>query len=189
MSDIGERYRRHAANIQDVLPAGADFTAPSPCAGWSAADVVDHMIDTQRAFLSGQGLSGQGLTGRDVELGARPAGDPPAAWAAHTADVLDRVDDELLRREYDGFFGRTTLGATLADFYGFDMIAHRWDIARALGGDTRFTDAEMDDMEASIALFGEHLYGEGICRSAVPVPADADRQDRLLGKLGRDPRS
>lgn len=177
MSDIRERYRRHAANIADVLPAGADFSAPSPCAGWSAADVVDHMIDTQRSFLTGQ----------DVELGARPAGDASTAWAAHTADVLDRVDDERLHREYDGFFGRTTLGATLADFYGFDMIAHRWDIARALGGDTRFTDAEMDDMAASIALFGEHLYGEGICRAAVPVPDSASRQDRLLATLGRDP--
>ena len=177
MSDIRERYRQHAANIQDVLPRTADFSAPSPCAGWSAADVVDHMIDTQRAFLTGQA----------VELGLRPAGDPPTAWAAHTADVLDRVDDELLHRGYDGFFGPTTLGATLADFYGFDMVAHRWDIARALGGDTRFTDSEMDDMEASIAQFGEHLYGEGICRAAVPVPPGASRQDRLLATLGRDP--
>ncbi len=177
MSDIRERYRRHAANIQDVLPATADFSAPSPCAGWSAADVVDHMIDTQRDFLAGQG----------VDLGARPVGDPPTAWAAHTTDVLDRVDDELLHREYGGFFGPTTLGATLADFYGFDMMAHRWDITRALGADTRFSDAEMDDMEASIALFGEHLYGEDICRAAVPVRDGAPRQDRLLGKLGRDP--
>ncbi len=177
MSDIRERYRQHAANLQDVLPADADWSAPSPCAGWTATDVVDHMIDTQRDFLAGQG----------VELGARPDDDPPAAWAEHVADVLGRVDDELLHREYDGYFGRTTLGATLADFYGFDMVAHRWDLARALGGATRFTDAEMDELDASIALFGEHLYGAGICRAAVEVPAEASRQDRLLGKLGRDP--
>lgn len=178
MSDIRDSYERHAAGMQTVLTDGGDFAAPSPCAGWTAADVVDHVIDTQRDFLARQG----------VDLGARPGGDPPAAWAAHVAAVAERVDDETLHRGYDGAFGPTTIGATLADFYGFDMVIHRWDVARALGRDTTFSNAEMDAMEASVAVFGEHLYGEGVCRAAVPVPAGASRQDRLLGVLGRDPR-
>ncbi|MDP1804189.1 MAG: maleylpyruvate isomerase family mycothiol-dependent enzyme [Acidimicrobiales bacterium] len=171
-------YQHHATSLQSVLTDGGDFTAPSPCAGWTAADVVDHLIDTQRDFL----------TRHDVDLGPRPDGDPPTAWAAHVAAVTQRVDDETLHRGFDGYFGPTTVGTTLADFYGFDMVVHRWDVARALGRDTAFTDAEMDAMEASVAVFGEHLYGEGVCRAAVPVPAGASRQDRLLGVLGRDPR-
>lgn len=168
-------FQHHAASLQAVLADGGDFAAPSPCAGWTAADVVDHVIDTQRDFLTRQ----------NVDLGPRLGGDPPAAWAAHVAAVAERVDGETLRRRYDGVFGPTTVGATLADFYGFDMVVHRWDVARALGRDTAFTDAEMDAMEDSVAVFGEHLYAEGVCRAAVPVPAGASRQDRLLATLGR----
>jgi hypothetical protein len=101
--------------------------------------------------------------------------------------VLDRVGDDVLQTEYDGYFGRTTVGATLADFYGFDMVVHRWDLARALGREAPFTEAEMDDLDRSISTFGEAMYAEGICRRPVPVPASASRQDTMLGVLGRDP--
>ncbi len=175
MSDIRDGYQQKAAALQAVMDGAHDWRAASPCAGWTAADVVGHVIDTQRDFLSGQG----------IDVGPRPDGDPPAAWAAHVAAVAERVDDDTLHREYAGSFGPTTVGATLADFYGFDMVVHRWDVARALGRDTSFSDAEMDALDASIAVFGEHLYGEGICRPAVAVPAGASRQDRLLGLLGR----
>jgi hypothetical protein len=65
------------------------------------------------------------------------------------------------------------------------MVVHRWDLARAAGLDTEFTATEMDLMETSIAGFGEHLYADGVCASAVPTPSDASRQERLLGLLGR----
>ncbi|MDN5748920.1 MAG: TIGR03086 family metal-binding protein [Pseudonocardia sp.] len=179
MSDIRDSYQQKAAGVQAAMTGAGGWSAPSPCAGWTAADVVDHMVDTQRDFLDRH----------DVDLGPRPDGDPPAAWDAHVAAVLDRVDDDVLHREFDGQLGRTTIGATLSDFYGFDMIVHRWDVARALGRETRFSDAEMDEMEASVAMFGDHLYAEGICGRPVPVPPGASRQDRLLATLGRDPRS
>lgn len=177
MSDITDSFRQQAAGVASVLTGVDGWTAPSPCAGWTAADVVDHMVDTQRDFLGRHG----------VDVGPRPAGHPPVLWSTHVAAVLDHVDDDVLHRGFDGAFGPTTVGATLADFYGFDMVVHRWDLARALGTDTTFTPGEMDRMESSIALFGHHLYGEGICAPAVTVPVDASRQDRLLGVLGRDP--
>lgn len=180
MNASRESFRRKADAFGAVVGAlgPAQWAAPSPCAGWSAADVVDHVIDTEREFLAGH----------DVDLGPRPAGDPAARWTAHRAAVLDKVDDTVLDRGYDGYFGRTTIGAMLVAVYGFDLVVHRWDVARAAGGATSFTDAEMDELEASLALFGDNLYAEGICGPPVPVPADASRQDRLLGVLGRDPR-
>lgn len=159
-----------------MLAGATDWTAASPCEGWTAADVVDHLIDTQRDFL-----------GRHVELWPRPDVEPDARWTAHVDAVLDRVGDDVLHREYDGHFGPTTVGATLADFYGFDMVVHRWDLARALGRVSPFTDPEMDDLEKSIAVFGDTMYAEGICRPPVVVPTNAPRQDKLLGVVGRDP--
>jgi uncharacterized protein (TIGR03086 family) len=172
-SILAERIERFTA-VVDALPATA-WSAPSPCAGWTAADVLAHVIDTQRDFLAGHG----------VTLAVRPAGDPPAAWAAHRAAVY-AVDHAVLDREYDGFFGPTTVGATLVDVYGFDLLVHRWDIATAAGRHAPFTDAELDDVERSVAGFGDMLYAEGICGPPVAVAPDADRTVRVLGLLGRD---
>ncbi|MDN5861362.1 MAG: maleylpyruvate isomerase family mycothiol-dependent enzyme, partial [Pseudonocardia sp.] len=146
MNASRESFGRRADAFGAVVGTlgAAQWSAPSPCAGWSGADLVDHVIDTERDFL----------TGHDIDLGPRPAGDPAARWAAHRAALLDKVDDTVLEREYDGYFGRTTVGATLSDVYGFDLVVHRWDLARAAGAEAAFTDAEMDGLEASIALFG-----------------------------------
>ena len=62
---------------------------------------------------------------------------------------------------------------------------HRWDLGRALGQDVRWTEEEMERLEKAIAGFGDALYSEGVCRPAVDVPDDADRQTRLLGLMGR----
>lgn len=155
------------------------WTAPSPCAGWSARDVVGHVVDTQRDFLAGH----------DLDVGPRSNGEPPAVWADHLDTVQGlTAEDANLALTFDGAFGPTTLGATLADFYGFDAVVHRWDLARAVGLEAPFSPAELDALETAIAGFGEHLYAEGVCAPAVPVPADAPRQDRVLGLLGRDAR-
>ena len=44
--------------------------APSPCAGWTARDVVAHMIQTQREMLNGHGAD----PGDAPNLDADPAG-------------------------------------------------------------------------------------------------------------------
>ncbi|MGD9531506.1 TIGR03086 family metal-binding protein [Pseudonocardia sp.] len=177
MRDLQKLYREKAEAFGALL--GRDDTDPAastPCEGWTVADVVDHVVDTQRDFLA-----------RHTDLGPRPDGDLATRWAAHSAAV-EALPGDLWPREYDGYFGRTTVGATLVDFYGFDMVVHRWDVARALGRDELFTDAELDLLETSIAGFGDAMYSEGICKPAVPVPGGASRQDRLLALTGRDPR-
>ncbi|HET7387292.1 MAG TPA: TIGR03086 family metal-binding protein [Nocardioidaceae bacterium] len=178
MNTHSQTYNQRADRFGEVVDrvAADSWSAQSPCEKWTAADVVDHVIDSQRDFCSRH----------DVRLGARPEGTPRQAWHAHVAAVGDALGDgALLDTEFDGYFGPTTLGDTLADFYGFDMIVHRWDLARATGQEAEFTEAEMDLLEASIAGFGEHLYADGVCAPAVPVAAGAPRQQRLLGTLGR----
>ena len=78
----------------------------------------------------------------------------------------------------------TTVGETLLRFYGFDMIAHRWDIAAAAGLDHRFTEDELTEMESAADGFGDALYADGICER-LDTPAGADRQTALLARLGR----
>lgn len=163
--------------VLDRVPADA-WTRPSPCEGWTARDVVRHVVDTQRDLLTTHGCD----VGPAPDLDA----DPAAAFRAHTTRAAELVsDDALVTRTYDGFFGPTTVGATLEQFYVWDMVVHRWDVARATGGDETFTDAELDRTEAGAASFGEALHMDGICGPAVPVPVGADRRTRVLAELGR----
>jgi len=154
----------------------ADWSATSPCEGWTAGDVVDHVVDTQRDFL----------TQRGADLGERPPGAPDARWEAHLATVRELLaDDGFAASEYDGFFGPTTVADSMARFYGFDLLVHHWDLARALGRDVAWDDEQMDRIEAALDGFGDNLYLEGICAPAIEAPADAPRQTRLLARMGR----
>jgi len=162
--------------LDAVPPTG--WTRPSPCEGWSAADVVGHLIETQREFLTTHG----------VDLGEAPdvPADPAAAWRDHAKRVAEALaDDAVPAREFDGFFGPTTVGAAFEQFYVWDMLVHRWDVARAVGADGTLTDDELDRIEAGADSFGPALYMDGICRPAVEVPENAGRDVRALARLGR----
>lgn len=172
-----ETAHRPLIAVLDAVPAQS-WTNPSPCDGWSAHDVLRHMIETQREFL----------TSHDIDLGAAPDidTDPAAAWRDHTKRVVEAISDDAVPAiAFDGHFGPTTVGATLEQFYMWDMLVHRWDIARSAGADAGLSDDEIDRIERGADSFGEALYMDGVCRPGVGAPADADRKVRVLARLGR----
>ena len=75
----------------------------------------------------------------------------------------------------------------MRDFYGWDLVVHGSDIARATGQPWSVTEAEAASLHATADGWGDALYSEGVCSGAVPVPDDASATDRLLARLGRDP--
>ncbi len=179
MTDTATQYatalRPLTAVVEAVPPQTWD--APSPCEGWSARDILRHLIETQHETLTKNG----------VELGDVPDTDtdPVAAWAEHTRRVLDALaDDDHVDRAIDWFFGPTTIGATITQFYVWDMYVHRWDLARAAGLDADLTDAELDRIEQGANSFGEALHMDGMCRPAI-TPANDDRTTQVLARLGR----
>ncbi|MPQ97122.1 TIGR03086 family protein [Modestobacter sp. I12A-02628] len=171
-----EAAARPLSTVLDAVPP-AEWESASPCTGWTARQVVGHVVETQRALLTGHGH----------DLGPEPdLTDPAAAFREHAARVLALVSrDEVADTAYDGFFGPTTVGATLVQVYVWDLVVHRWDVARATGGDETLTPEELDRAEAGADAFGDALHMDGICAPAVQPPDDADRQTRLLARLGR----
>lgn len=172
-----DRARRPLTAVIDAVPAGR-WADPSPCEGWTARDVVRHLVETQRDLLLPHG----------VELGAAPAidDDPAAAWREHAQRVAEAIaDDAVPATTYDGFFGPTTLGATLEQYYVFDLLVHRWDIARAAGLDAGLSDDELDRIAAGADSFGDALYLDGVCKPGVEAGPDASREARVLATLGR----
>ncbi|MGO1165153.1 MAG: TIGR03086 family metal-binding protein [Janibacter sp.] len=166
--------------IDSADPAALD--GPSPCEGWSGSDVVQHLIDTQRDFLLKAGADLPDPAPTVAALGSA------TAWRTHAEAVARQLaDDTLAERAYETPFGVSTVGGAFDQFYGFDLLVHRWDIGQAAGTETTFSDRELDALEAAIAGFGEHIRGEGVCGPTVEVAADAPRQDRLIALTGRSP--
>ncbi|NNG20009.1 TIGR03086 family protein [Naumannella sp. ID2617S] len=178
-TDAQTNWRTTADPFTAVVETVTDWSAATPCAAWSAADLLDHVIDTERDFLTRQQL----------DLPEATADDPAERWRRHEAGVRQLLaDPAVAEKSYDGFFGPTTIGATLADFYGFDLILHRWDLAASQGRQERFSEAELEAAEAACDGFGDHAYAPGIFGPPVEVGEDASRQDRLLARTGRKPR-
>lgn len=180
MTDTASRFSTHASDFASFLD-GADggWDAPTPCEGWTVRDVVSHLIESERDFLAQH----------DIDLPPAPdLSDPAAAWRSHATVVTDALaTDGVSEREFEGYFGPTTIGATMADFYGWDVRIHGSDVARATGQEWTVDEATADELLADVETWGDALYAEGICAPAVPVGPDASPTDRVLATLGRDP--
>jgi len=179
-TDILGTYARLAGPFGAVVNRldDVDWARPSPCESWSARDVLDHVVTTQREFLASHGVG--------ATTSPAVATDPAAAWRAHDEWMRELLaDPDVAGVTYDGVFGTTSVGESIVTFYGFDLVVHRWDIAAAAGLDERFGDDELDLIETSAEGFGEHLYDEGVCGPALVPREGADRQERILARLGR----
>lgn len=175
-------YRAKAVAVSTLIDGASTeaWARPSPCEGWSAAEVLNHLIDTQRDFLEGQNL---------VADPPKSSADADEKWAEHTAYVAGLLDDsKLTGRRYHGYFGPTTIGDTMAQFYGWDMLCHRYDLGVAMGRDPELSDRELNEIEAALPMFGEALRAPGICGPEITVDSDATNLVRVMALIGRDAR-
>ncbi len=183
LSDLpAERHREIAGAFTDRVRGTRSWDAPSPVAGWTARDVVRHLVEWLPALLAG---------GSSVRLPAAPPvdDDPAGAWQAHVDAVQAVLDDPATAglTLTNPHVGQVPLDRAIDQFYTPDVFMHTWDLARATGQDDRLDPefcavllAGMESMEDVIRSSGQ--YGP-----RVPVQDDADAQTRLLGFIGRDP--
>jgi uncharacterized protein (TIGR03086 family) len=180
MSDVAERYERLAGEFADAVAAVPEdrWSSPSPCDGWTARDVVEHVCSTQGLFL--------GFVGEAAGEGPPVGDDPVGAWRAASAPVATRLADPVrASATFDGFFGETSFESAIDRFANFDLVVHRWDLARAAGLDDRIDEADAQRVLDGVAAFGPALYSAGVCSEAVDVGPDADVTIRMLAVVGR----
>jgi uncharacterized protein (TIGR03086 family) len=182
MTAIADRYRRRAdeltRRVEAVPPDRWDD--PSPCAGWTARDVLRHIVESQQRVATNAGDT--------LSLARSVDDDPVAAWSEARAQMEALLDDaDRAGREYDGLGGKTTIAKTVDTFIGFDLVIHGWDIARATGIDETIPPIDIAEASEFASSLGDNLHTEGVCGPEVPVPDDASDQDKLLGLLGRRP--
>ena len=193
MSEIADRYRRHAdafeAKVAAVPPD--QWSNQSPCEAWDARGVVAHIVSMHGYML--------GPAGRGLSPAPSVEEDPLGAFTAARADVEAVLDDPTLAAiECDTPNGRTTVEQQVDEVVSDDMVLHGWDLARATGQDDTMAPDDVERLwSVTIAIPADVMekyrtpgaFGPGVevYGPEVKVSEDAPLQDRLLGLIGRDP--
>ncbi len=172
-------------HVVRLVPDGA-WTNPSPCEGWTAGDIVGHVIAVQRYIESL--VKGTAPTLNPYESPGRFAGsNPVAAWESTVDDVLAALDQPaVINRVVQTFRAEEPIDAGIG-WNVVDTLTHTWDLARAAGVDDRL-DANLVDHALREALpMIENMRHPPFFGDAVDDRCDADPQTRLLCMLGRSP--
>lgn len=175
-----DRYRRLAATLTERVESVPQdrWDDASPCDGWSARDVLRHIIDSQSEFV----------TKVDLEIPSGPSvdDDPSAAWT-HTRDAMQEIldDPERANRSYESSFGKSTLASTVDSFFCFDLVVHGWDIAHATGIDESIAEDDLAFLKSFAEGMGDMMRTSGAFGPAIAAPTDADEQTKVLAYLGR----
>lgn len=179
-SPAATSHRDTAAIFSDRVAGVRDWDAPAPVDGWTARDVVDHLVTWLPGFLEAGGV-----TLPDVPP---VADDPVAAWWTHTDAVQALLESP---RAFEDFThphaGTQVLGEAIENFYIADVFMHTWDLARASGQDDTLDPERCELMLAGMTPIEDILRASGQYGPPMPVPPDAPAQDRLMAFIGRDP--
>ena len=174
--EAAETYRRRAEAFEALIEAtpAERWSSPSPCAGWTARDVVAHVVDFSAQVL------------REKAGVPAPAfsdfSDPAAAF---------RAGREVLVRVLEDGATPPKVARYLHWSLSFDLPQHGWDLAVATGQDPTMDPDEVELLWGSLTgdpRNWDWQRANGWYATPVPVPEDAPLQDRVLGLLGRDPK-
>lgn len=175
-----QRHAYDAARFTELVRSASagDWARPSPVAGWTALDVVQHLVEWPRGFLAGAGIE---LPALDVEA------DPVAAWERHVRDIQAVLDDPAGRVLSNPHTGDRPVDEAIDQFYTGDVWMHSWDLARALGREPDLGRERCSAALAAMQPIEQLLRDSGQFGAAVPVGDDACPQDRFIAFIGRDP--
>lgn len=168
------------ARVDAAAPEAWDN--PAPVAGWTARDVVGHLVEWFPAFLE----SGSGVR---LEVPTSVEDDPVAAWHELEDGVRRLLDDPATagRVLSNPHLGEVPLDRAVSQFFTADVFMHTWDLARATGQDETLDPQRCADMLAGMEPLDDVLRASGQYGPKVDVPADADPTTRLMAFIGRDP--
>lgn len=175
--DVAAEFTRRVEGVPD-----GGWDSPSPVEGWTARDVVRHLLEWFPPFLE---------TGTGIQLPSGPSvdEDPVGAWRTGRDSVQAILDDPAAAQRPFSHprAGEFPLEEAIDRFYTADVFMHTWDLARATGQDDRLDPERCERLLAGMEPMEELIRSSGQFGERVAVPADADPQTRLIGFIGRNP--
>jgi len=179
-----DRLARSFAAVGDVIDAirPGQWSAPTQCLDWTVHRLVEHLVGKNLVFAAV--LAEQPLPQRGDGM---PSDQLARAYRETSAVLLDAFGQPgVLERSYQGPLGAAT-GAERLKIRMYDLLAHGWDLAQALG---RSADLPEDAVEESLAFAradGRAVRPGGGCFGPPrPVADTAPAIVRLVAFLGLD---
>jgi uncharacterized protein (TIGR03086 family) len=175
-TDHLDLYERTSTWTLDKVKGARDHLEDStPCDEWDVRTLLNHMLDTQRYFLS----SGRG------EDASPPSPEPPDILSADPAADFENVQQEMLQVFSDPEVVEKTgpaLGIAFAD-----QLVHGWDVARATGQDAHIPESLAQGAYDTIHGKFTDEQRQGMFKPEIEVGPDASAQEKLLAYTGRSP--
>jgi uncharacterized protein (TIGR03086 family) len=171
--------------VVDQVPNDG-WERPSPCAGWSALDVLGHVGFATEFGTKLLRSETPDFSGFPDPPRSAVTGDPQQWWQGMVAPAKEAVRGVDLTRVVDSPIGKRSIGDGLS-FPGVDLFIHGWDLAHSVGSDVvipadamdfahQVLDPIPDQQKRSPRVFGPEKN----------VPTDASPQVRFLAWAGRD---
>lgn len=180
MSDVQRKYRQVSKGFDAAVKAAAPdkWQAQSPCEGWTARDVVAHIVAGHRGVIAG--VRG----GESRPLGANE--DPQHAWeeASRTIDEI-AGDPQTSTKQLDGPTGKMPASEVIGRFVTMDLLVHTWDLARAVGADERLTEDSVSEAYEALKPMDAMIRRPNVFGPKLDPPPGADLQTEFLYFLGR----
>jgi uncharacterized protein (TIGR03086 family) len=174
--DLLDLYERASTwTASKVGGAAKKLDAPTPCDDWDIATLMNHMLDTQRYFVS---------TARGEDA-SPPSPNPPSVMGKDPLADFDSAREEILR-VYRGPGVIEKTGPSLGIAFS-DLLLHGWDLATATAQDATMPDGLPEAAYEMIHGRFTDDQRKGVFKPEVKVAADASAQDKLLAYTGRDP--
>jgi uncharacterized protein (TIGR03086 family) len=180
MSEVSDRYATIAAGFTARV-AGVPpdrWASPSPCPGWTARDVVAHVINGHHRVLAMLSKSQPPVVAAGDDVAAR--------WPAATEAMLAAVSDRQQSPRVIGtMFGDMPFEWLVNRLVCTDTLIHTWDLARATGQDERLEATAVTAVMELLTPFDETIRRPGGFGPKIEPAPDADAQTRLLNFCGR----
>ncbi|MEV6112645.1 TIGR03086 family metal-binding protein [Streptomyces sp. NPDC052109] len=182
--EVLQRAHSYLREVVAAVPEEA-WGRPTPCAGWTARQVLNHARIDQQAY-------GLAFTAdRPGEDPFQPAdvlhGDP----VAELDKILAAVAEAYAQLPADAESVPTPLGplplSVAAGAAALDAAVHAWDIAVATGRNLPLAPALAAGLRPAADQLVPRLRGYGAFAPALATDGAPDEASALLAFLGRDP--
>lgn len=175
--------QRFANLVAQIKPE--QWQSPTPCRDWDVRALVDHVIRWNALipdFLDGKSISEMDAPFERDVLGSEPAVHArQSVQAAIEAFAAPGAMDRTVRHIIGDIPAAHALFLRMTD-----NAIHGWDLARAIGADTRIDEEALPIIHAYATQYRAEIRASGAFGPAeVDVPDGADMQTKLLGILGR----
>lgn len=179
--DLLARSFAAVGDLIDAIQPG-QWAAPTPCLDWTVHRLVEHLVGKNRVFLALLAEQPPPRRGDGV-----PSDQLTDAFRESADSLLEAFGQPgVLERSYRGPLGLAT-GAERLNIRMYDLLAHGWDLAQALGVPARLPEDAAEQSLAFARADGRAVQPGGGCFSPPrPVGAKAPAIIRLVAFLGRD---